>query len=247
MIGGEAATGEERSRQVQGPPLGLPPPHGDDRRAGAERVQPLGRRRHPGADDRDAVGVLVRLVCVDCARVVLELRREGEARMTRGEQDVAEGAEPVELEAAFDRADALDPRSLEALVPARPLPQLGGVLEELGDGRVVPVEDAQHERTEAPAPPRLPHRQARERGGEAVPVALRAHQPLPDRGDSRAPDPGRIGVRAEDADLVRLEAAVAQRLVRREPGEPASHDRDLGGHAPEPKRAWRNQPPNPLT
>ena len=49
---GEPAPREERARHVERPARGLPPPHRHHPRAGRERVQPLGRRRHPGADHR---------------------------------------------------------------------------------------------------------------------------------------------------------------------------------------------------
>ena len=64
-------------------------------------------------------------------------------------------------------------------------------------------------------------------------VALGAHPALPDRCRPRPPGARGVGVGAEDADLVRREAAVAQRLVGGEPGEPAADDRALGGHVPE--------------
>ena len=59
----------------------LAPPHRGDARARRERVPPLGRRRHPGADDDDVVGVVVRLVGVHRPRVV---RRAPPARSARG-------------------------------------------------------------------------------------------------------------------------------------------------------------------
>ena len=77
---------------------------------GGERVQPLGRRRHPGADDRDAGGVLVRLVGVDDAGIGRELGRQREPGVAGGQQDVPKATVPVELEAAVDRPHALDPR-----------------------------------------------------------------------------------------------------------------------------------------
>ena len=72
---GEAALREERPGDVERPPRRLAAPDRDDLGARRERVQPLGRRRHAGADDRDARGVLVRLVGVDDARVARELVR----------------------------------------------------------------------------------------------------------------------------------------------------------------------------
>ena len=54
--------------------------------------------------------VLVRLVRVDDARVAAQLLRHVQPRMTGREQHVPEDAVPVELEAAVDRAHALDAR-----------------------------------------------------------------------------------------------------------------------------------------
>ena len=117
-------------RDVERPPRGLAAAHGDDLGARGERVQPLGRRGHSGADDRDARRVLVRLVGVHGARVALELGRPGQAGVAGGEQDVAEDAVPVELEAAVHGSDALDPGPPEALVPAAARPQLVDVGQE---------------------------------------------------------------------------------------------------------------------
>src|SRR5205823_570657 len=100
------------------------------------------------------------------------------------------------------------------------------VLEELVDRRVVAVEERLDER---PRPPRRgTHREPRERGRRDVPVALRAHAPLADRGGAHAPGRRRIGIRAEDRDLVRLEPAVPERGVADQRGEPVADDR--GGH-----------------
>ena len=174
----------------------------DDLGAGRERVQPLGRGRHPGADDGDARRVLVRLVGVDRARVGGELVRHREARVARGDEDVPEDAVAADLEAVRDGRDPLDPGDDDALVPAAPLAQLGDVAEELVHGRPVAVAGAEHERREVASPQCLAHREPRERGRSAVPVALRAHPPLPDRGrrGARRPDGAgrrdrRVGVR----------------------------------------------------
>ena len=86
----QPAAREQRPRHVERPPHRLAPPHRGDARAGGERVQPLGRRRHPGADDGDVVGVLVRLVGVDGARVAGELLRDVQPGMPGGDEDVPE-------------------------------------------------------------------------------------------------------------------------------------------------------------
>ena len=162
--------------------------------------------------------------------------------MPGSEQDVAEDAVPVELEAALHRPHPLDPRPPEALVPAAARAQLVDVVEEELDGRPVAVADAEDERREVPPPRRLPRGEAGERGRPAVPVALRAHQPLADRGRARPPGSGRVGVVAEDGDLGRLEAAVAQRRVGDEPAEPGADDGDArchGSYFTEPaSRPW---------
>ena len=61
--------------------------------------------------------------------------------MARREQNVAEGAVRVELEAPVDGPDALDPGRPEALVPAAARAQLVDVTEELGHGGAVAVAD----------------------------------------------------------------------------------------------------------
>ena len=80
--------------------------------------------------------------------------------------------------------------------------------------------------------------EAGERGRAAVTVALRAHPPLADRRARAAPRGRGVGIGAEDRDLVRLEAAVAERRVRDEAGEPAADDRaprrPCGAHFTEP-------------
>jgi hypothetical protein len=113
----EAAAREELAREVERTALGIPPPDGDDGRPGGESVQPLGRGGHARAYDLDALGVRVRTVGMDGARVALELRRDVEPRMAGGEEDVGEGAEAVELEPSLDGSDPLDPAAAEALVP----------------------------------------------------------------------------------------------------------------------------------
>ena len=155
--------------------------------------------------------------------------------MAEREQHVREALAAVELEAAVDGSHALDAPPHEALVPAGALAHVRGVLEELVDRRPVAVAGAQRERRRATPPPRRAHREPGERGRRDVPVALRAHPPLPDRARPRGPRLGRVGAVAEDDDLVRLEPSVTQRRVRAEAGEPASDDRD--SHFTEPARS----------
>ena len=94
----ESALREERPWHVQRPARRLAAANRDDVGAGCERIQPFGRGGHSRADDGDAVGVVVRLVGVDGARVALELGREREAGMTGCEQDMAERSVAVERE-----------------------------------------------------------------------------------------------------------------------------------------------------
>ena len=107
----------------------------------------VGRGGHAGSDDLDALGVLVRLVCVDSARVPLQLGRKGESRMTGGDQDMAIAPEALELEAAaFDDTDPFHAGTAEALVPAALGADLFEVVEELADGRVITVKPTLDER-----------------------------------------------------------------------------------------------------
>ena len=179
----------------------------------------------PAPTTVDLVRVLVRLVRVHDARVARELGRNVQARDARARAARA-GTTPcaVELEAAVDRAHALDARAADARRPSRVrVAQLLDVLEELLDGRVVAVADATRRaaRRRRAAAPRAPR--ARERRRQAVPVALRAHRALPDRGRARraTPPPGSASV-AEDGDLVRLERrrGAASRTRRSRPSPP---------------------------
>ncbi len=152
--------------------------------------------------------------------------------MSRGDEHVPEDAAAADLEAAVDGRDAIDPGGHEALVPAAALAQLGDVAEELVHGRPVAVEDAQHERRRIAPPRGLADGEPGEGGGGAVTVALRAHQPLPDRRRPGPPGAGRVAVAAEDGDLIRPEARVAQRRVGDEAAEPGADDRDSLAHTP---------------
>ncbi len=66
----------------------LAPAHGHDLRPGRERVQPLGRRCEPGADDGHGRRVVVRLVRVDGARVAAQLVGHVQAGVAGREQHV---------------------------------------------------------------------------------------------------------------------------------------------------------------
>ena len=99
------------ARQVERSALRLAAANRDDRGAGGERVQPLGRGGHAGADDRDASALVVRLVGVHGSGVAGELVRARRGPGWPGaSEDVAEDAVAVELEAAVHGADALDAR-----------------------------------------------------------------------------------------------------------------------------------------
>ena len=168
----------------------------------------------------------MRLVGVDDPWIARELGGNGEAGMARGDEHVPEDAVPADGEAAVHGRDAVDPVERDALVPARALAQLRDVAEELVDGRPVAVEDAPHERTGS-------RRRAASRtaspGNE-----VGAQWPSLSERISRCriaaargpPGAGRVGLAAEDRDLVRPEARVAQGRVGDEAPEPGADDRD---------------------
>ncbi len=117
VVGSETPPGEERARDVEWAPQGLPAAYGDDLRAGGEGVQPLGRCGHPGPDDRDALRVLVGLVRVNRARVVRQLGRQGEPWMPGCEEHMAEAPVAVDVEPALG---GLYPTALDAAERSRP-------------------------------------------------------------------------------------------------------------------------------
>src|SRR5262249_22610764 len=194
------------------------------------------RRCEPGADDADLVAVLVRLIGVHDARVAAKLVRERESRMPRCEEDVLELAATVAVdrEAAVDGTDALDPSPNEPLCPAARDAELLDVGQEVFDRRVVAVDQARDERRHRPPSPRLAHREPRERRREAVAVALRAHVGLPDGRGAAAPGSAGIRLGREDRDLALVDAALAERQVAHEAGQPAADDRDPRHHFTEP-------------
>src|SRR5439155_21799885 len=102
----------------------------DHFRASVERVQPLGRRGHSRSDDRNACRERMWLVGVDGPRQTLEAGVPGR------DQYVRERALAVELEAAGDRADLLDPARDEAGFPAAAPAHLVCMREEVVDARV---------------------------------------------------------------------------------------------------------------
>jgi hypothetical protein len=130
------------------------------------------------------------------------------------DEDVRERPVAVDREAAVDRLDARDAARAEARVPPAPSAYLVGVREEVGDRRVVAVRDGREERPRVAAPDRGAHGEPGKRRRREMAVGLRAHPLLANRGRTRAPLGRRVGVRAEDRDLGRLDAAVAQRRVR---------------------------------
>ena len=84
------------------------------------------------------LSVVVRLVRVDSARVGDELLGQREPGMADRDEDVGKDARPVELESLPDGMNATHPEAA-ARVPARLLANVGDVLEELVDRRVVAV------------------------------------------------------------------------------------------------------------
>ena len=116
---GEPAAREERPRDVQRPAHRLAPAHRDDLAPGRERVQPLGRRRHPAPTTATRVGVLVRLVGVDGARVARELVGNASPGWPGATQHVAEDVPcPSSSKPPSTARTRVDARRHEALVPA---------------------------------------------------------------------------------------------------------------------------------
>ena len=232
--GGEPALGEQRSRDIQRTPKRVPPPHRRDGRSRGERVQPLGGRSHPRTHDGDGPSVPVRLVGMDDARIALEVGRDRRSRMPRREQYVAERAAPVELEAAVDGADALDPPLHDGFVPARASTELAHVAEEPVEGREVPVRDGAEERACRAAAHRFPRSEAGKAAREAVAVALGAHRALADRGGAAREWTGGIPFAGEDDHVAH--AGMAERQEGGEAGQPAADDRNarlaVGAHSP---------------
>ena len=218
----EAALREERPRRAQRPPQRRPAADRDHLRAGAERVQPLRRRRHPGADDRDARRVLVRLVGVHGCRMLARPRetRDGPSRRARARTARRRRAR------SRRRPRGSAPRAAATKLRSQPLRSRTSAACETNSStsRVVAVRRRGDERAQRARPHRLPHREARERGRGQMPVRLGAHPPLPDARRALAPDLGRVGVRAEDADLLCGEPAVPQGGVRGECRQPAADD-----------------------
>src|SRR5205085_8093634 len=142
--------------------------------------------------------------------------------MARCDQDVAEDAVPVELEAAVDRAHLVHARAHEGIVPAAALALLVDVREELVDGRVVTIEQRLDERPGRAPPPRGAQCESGKRRRQTVAVALRAHLALPDRGRPPAPHGRGIVLRSEDDDVVN--PTMPQRQVCGEAREPAADD-----------------------
>ena len=111
VVAGEPAPREQRPGHVERPPHRLAPAHRRHPRAGRERVQPLGRRRHPGADHGDVGGVLVRLVRVHGPRIVRELLGQRQARDARGASRTCRNVPPPSSsKPSVDRAARARPR-----------------------------------------------------------------------------------------------------------------------------------------
>jgi ABC-type sugar transport system permease subunit len=126
--------------------------------------------------------------------------------------------ESARIDGAHLRDSALDERR----VPARAGAHVGRMREEELDARPVGA----RERAEHRAPRELVQREPGKRRRREVAVRLGAHVRLPDRCRANAPHRRRIGVRAEDGDLLRRHPGVPQRRVGGERGEPAPDDRD---------------------
>ena len=181
--------------------------------------------------------VLVRLVGVHRARVVGELVRHASPGWPVASRTWRNGPFAVELEAAVDRADPVDPGRHEALVPAARARSSSACVEEVRHGRVVAVATRLEQRRRASGAGTPRARRGRGTRRAAVAVALGAHAALPDRRGPPPPGGGRVGVGAEDGDLLRLDAAVTQRRVGREASQPASDDRaaHVGPTSPSPR------------
>ena len=228
------------ARHVQRPAPRLAPPHRDHARACGERVQPLRRRGEPGADDADLVAR------IRAAR--RRARRAGRRQLVghaRGPgcpvatQHVREAPVPVELEAAVDRRGSRSTRAARRL-SSQPLARAHAPRRARGTRR--PSGDSGRRRDATSG--RSERRRRASRTASPGNVVGRQCPSLSERIArwriaARAPPPGgrRIGSGAEDGDLVRLEPAAPQGLVRREAGQPAADDRDAGITSPSRRAA----------
>ena len=143
----QAAAGEIGTRHVEGTAQRLPPPHRDDLAPGGKRIQPLGRGRKAGTDDRHGARVAVRLIGMDDARVAAQLGRDVEARVPGSQQHVTERPLGVELETRLRRPNRSRLRRRAGSRPSRCAAQLRHVREEVVHRRVVAVEHGGDERT----------------------------------------------------------------------------------------------------
>src|ERR1700751_5130855 len=109
---------------------------------------------------------------MNCACVGVQLLRYVQPGVPGGDEHMAEGSVPIQLEPSLDGADTGDARAPQAPVPAAALAQPLDVREELGDARVIAVEQRSHERRRRSARDRRPEGEAGERRGSAVAVAL---------------------------------------------------------------------------
>ena len=231
---GEAALREERPRHVERAPHRLAAADGDDLGAGGERVSPLGRRGHAGADHRDPRRVLVRLVGVDDPRDRPRARPAAASPGCPGASRTWRKVPcPSSAKPSVDGAHALDTLEPEALVPAAARAQLVDVPEELVDGRSVPVADAQQERRQRRAAVRPRARRAP--GTSSGSSGRRSRSACaaggsPPRG--RARRPAGSGSSPKTAISPGSRPAVAQRRVGDEAAEPCADDRAPLGHGP---------------
>src|SRR6185295_17067744 len=149
--------------------------------------------------------------------------------MAGRDEDVAEAAQIVELEAAVDGADPLHAAAAEALVPAAFRSNLLDVHEELLHSRVIAVEPALDEWKRALVPEGRPDREAGERAWRAMAVALGAHPALADGCRPYTPLARGVGVRSEHVYFGGSEPPMSEGCIADQAREAAADDRTLFG------------------
>ena len=182
----------------------------------------------------------MRLVGVHGARVVRELLRHVQPGMAASRASTCRNdARAVELEAAVDRADALD-RAARTTASSQPRPraQLVDVLEELGDGRVVAVADALHERPRVAAAgtPTRTARPGNEVGRQWPSLSERIRRCRIDSARRRHAAAGSRAAGIEDGDVLdaRRGAASRTRRTRRARRRRSRTSREAIAHLTEP-------------
>ena len=174
----EAASREERARDVERAAERLTAADRNDLRAGGQRVLPLRRGGHARAHDRHLRGVLVRLVGVHDARIPLECGGKRKAGMAGREEDVRKRPFAVQLEATRHRDDVGHPVIAEAGIEAAADPNVGRMREEVVDPRVIAARRRSRAAAGGSAAARLRGARAREsppaRDGRRTPSASAA-------------------------------------------------------------------------